>query len=116
MTIEDARITLASIDYRDGFKLQLLPMFPNGEEALLKMTHVTSDTSNLSNIGTQSKGVTVAIGKMTESDLVHKVFAEILAWEAHEACEFFRFEGVQIFSPHANVHDLRTALAPKART
>src|ERR1700677_441956 len=97
MTIEDARITLASIDYRDGFKLQLLPMF-NGEEALLKMTHVVSDTSNLSNIGGQSKGVTVAIGKMTESDLVHKVFAEILAWETHEACEFFRFEGVQIFS------------------
>ncbi len=48
--------------------------------------------------------------RMTTSDIVHKVFAEILSWEQHEACERFRFRGVAIFDPHSDVDILRIAL------
>jgi hypothetical protein len=49
--------------------------------------------------------------KMSTSDLVHRVFAELLAWEQHEACEAFCFDGVRIFNPHAPVTVLSETLS-----
>jgi hypothetical protein len=111
MDFEAANVVLARVKYKDGFRVQLFPSQFDGE-AILKLSHaLTVDPADEQIDNRPQKAIQVGIGKMTDSDLVHRVFAEILSWEQHEACEYFRFDGVQIFSPHANVHVLREALA-----
>jgi hypothetical protein len=109
MNIDAAKLVLARVKYKDGFTLKVIPETQSEMASIIiGRDIIDSDTQTPRHL---SRAISVCIGKLTDSDLVHKVFAEILAWEQHEACEFFRFDDVQIFSPHANIHVLREALA-----
>jgi len=43
---------------------------------------------------------------MTDSEVVQTAWLAVLTWVEHEAREAFTFDGVTVFDPHLDVHEL----------
>lgn len=98
MTYAEAARALDNIVYKKGFSIIL----ENADSPFLGYTLL-----RIAEDGVETpRDSYIILDNMTENTFVHKVFNELLNWERHECGEFFKYKGVQIFNPHADVNVL----------
>lgn len=103
LTIDDARSLLADIDYRPGggdpvsYQLDVDP-----DDRTIKVT-MTVNVHDSRGAGSMLIPIvrTLSTADMADAETFVRAMLQHSVWfAAHEACEWFRFEGVMVADPH----------------
>lgn len=96
LTLEDIQEVVFDIDYKEGYGIRI-----GEDEGRFYIQVITSRPCSITGRIGEGRGGKRFLSKyMCKSEIVLQVLGAFLAYEEHEAREWFRYKHVQIFSPH----------------
>lgn len=96
---------LQSIEYKDNFEL-IVGRDP-GEDGRVFIQVVCIRPDAITGESGVGKGGKIYLSPhMVDGEIVRKAFQALLGYEEHEAREFFRYKGAQVFGPHIHIDAL----------
>lgn len=105
----------AAVTYKPGYRILLKPDLEVGHGRWYYQVEADRTDAITGEHGVGRGGKAYLSVHQTRSELVQVVFALIKSYEEHEAREFFRYEGQQVFGPHFDVTAL-VEIAAAGRT
>lgn len=96
---------LQSIQYKDDFKIIASRDLSDEGRVFIQVVCERPD-SITGKPGVGKGGKMYLSPHMVDGEVVRKAFQAILAYEEHEAREFFRYKGAQVFGPHIHIDAL----------
>lgn len=103
---EQVAAVVDRITYRDGYDFLVHEALGDGDLVIGVELLVQRPDAITGEMGAGYGGIRWLSRFASKSDVVRMVFGAILAYEEHEAREFFRYRGAQVFGPHGDVEAL----------
>ncbi len=95
-----AKAMLASISYKPGWRFEVDEQQSNGYELTIRMSTKAHDAGGSGDLITLGRQDRIPVWCVDTGRFAHEVFRLVHDSELHEAKEWFKVNGVQLYDPH----------------